>query len=203
MNYNYCEDNNQFNLSFDSEKSTSDLEISEEEICQKIISSNDNRKKMIIKFISSSLEKILKMEKKNKYISRKKLEIFNNKRIPDISLFNYLNRIIKYMNCEESTLILSLIYLDRLSLSNIYFSIYNIHRLLFTSILLAIKYNEDKIYKNDYYSKIAGVTLSEINLMEYNFAILLKFNFYVNDFTYNIYKKALEINIPSCVIKDF
>ena len=199
MNYNYCEDNNQFNLSFDSEKSTSDLEISEEEICQKIISSNDNRKKIIIKFISSSLEKILKMEKKNKYISRKKLEIFNNKRIPDISIFNYLNRIIKYMNCEESTLILSLIYLDRLSLRNIFFSKYNIHRLLFTSILLAIKNNEDKIYKNDYYSETAGLSLSEINLMEYNFAILLKFNFYVNDFTYNIYKKALEINIPSCV----
>jgi hypothetical protein len=203
MNNNYCEDNNQFNLSFDSEKSTSDLEISEEEIYQKTISLNDNRKNMINKFISSSLEKLLKLEKKNNYISKKKLEIFNNHKIPNISLFDYLNRIIKYMNCEESTLILSLIYLDRLSLSNIYFSIYNIHRLLFTSILLAIKYNEDKIYKNDYYSKIAGVTLSEINLMEYNFAILLKFNFYVNDFTYNIYKKALEINIPSCVIKDF
>ena len=46
---------------------------------------------------------------------------------------------------------------------------------------------------------IQKLSLSEINLMEYNFAILLKFNFYVNDFTYNIYKKALEINIPSCV----
>ena len=201
MNYKYSEDNNQLNLSFDSEKSTSDLEISEEEISKKIISSNDNRKKMISisKFIASSLEKLLKMEKKDKSISKKRLEIFTKERIPEISLFDYLNRIIKYMNCEESTLILSLIYLDRLSLRNIFFSKYNIHRLLFTSILLAIKNNEDKIYKNDYYSETAGLSLSEINLMEYNFAILLKFNFYVNDFTYNIYKKALEINIPSCV----
>ena len=71
MNYKYSEDNNQFNLSFDSEKSTSDLEISEEEIYQKTISLNDNRKNMINKFISSSLEKLLKLEKKNNYILKK------------------------------------------------------------------------------------------------------------------------------------
>ena len=204
MNYKYTEDNNQLKLSFDSEKSTSDLEISEEEISKKIISSNDNRKKMISisKFIASSLEKLLKMEKKDKSISKKRLEIFTKERIPEISLFFYFNCIIKNMICEESTIILSLIYLDRLSLSNVHFSKYNIHRLLFTSILLAIKNNEDKIYNNRYYSEIAGVRLSEINLMEYNFSILLKFNFYVNDITYNVYKKALEINIPSCEIKE-
>ena len=92
-------------------------------------------------------------------------------------------------------MILGLIYLDRICLKNILISKYNIHKLLFVSILLAIKNNEDQIYKNDYYCEVSGINLSDLCLMEYNFAILLNFNFYVNDYEYNLYKNAIDMNI--------
>ena len=32
--------------------------------------------------------------------------------------------------------------------------------------------------------------------MEYNLCIILNYNFFVNEKTFNVYKKALKINIP-------
>ena len=136
-----------------------------------------------------------KKKKKKKNTINELTAIFFSETIPEISVLDYLIRIIKYTYCEESTMILGLIYLDRICLKNILISKYNIHKLLFVSILLAIKNNEDQIYKNDYYCEVSGINLSDLCLMEYNFAILLNFNFYVNDYEYNLYKNAIDMNI--------
>lgn len=96
--------------------------------------------------------------------------IFTAKSVPKISIFDYLVRILKYTFIERNTLIISLIYIDRLcELSKITLTYYNIHRILVGAILIAIKYNEDSIYNNKYYSDVAGVTLNELNLIESKF----------------------------------
>ena len=61
--------------------------------------------------------------------------------------FNYIKRIVKYSNCEENTLILSLIYLDKICLKNIKLSYYNIHRFIFTSLLLELNLMKIKYIK--------------------------------------------------------
>lgn len=179
-------------FSFESENSTSDIEIIDKKEKETEI---EDRKYRIIESINKTLEKLINKKKKKKNTINELTAIFLSETIPEISVLDYLIRIIKYTYCEESTMILGLIYLDRICLKNILISKYNIHKLLFVSILLAIKNNEDQIYKNDYYCEVSGINLSDLCLMEYNFAILLNFNFYVNDFEYNLYKNAIDMNI--------
>ena len=108
-----------------------------------------------------------------------------------ISLYEYLIRIISYSNCEENTLISALIYIDRIAkIKNI--TKLNVYKLIFTSILISLKYNEDGIYDNVYYSQIAGVSVQELFQMEYEYVLLLNFNFNISEFIFNQYKIALE-----------
>jgi hypothetical protein len=56
---------------------------------------------------------------------------FTCKKPPSITIEAYLDRIIKYSKIEDSTLILALIYIDRIcDQNNLQMTIYNIHRYL-------------------------------------------------------------------------
>jgi len=44
----------------------------------------------------------------------KQSSVFEEKEIPKISLFNYLTRIVKYCKLSKATIIMTLVYLDRL-----------------------------------------------------------------------------------------
>ena len=58
--------------------------------------------------------------------------------------------------------------------------------------MLAIKYNEDDYYSNKYYAKVGGINLDELNSLEYNFLILLDFDVFINEETYEKYKEQLN-----------
>ena len=88
---------------------------------------------------------------------------------------------------EESTLTISLIYIDRLcENTKIDMTMNNIHRLLLTSVLLAIKYNEDDYYSNTHYSKIGGITMQELNDLEDEFIVGLNWQVWVD---YELFSK--------------
>ena len=119
-------------------------------------------------------------------------ELFSE-RIPKISLYDYISRIQKNSLYEKSTMILSLIYIDRLcDLNNFNLTFYNIHKIFFISSLIAIKYNEDSIYSNKYYSEIAGIPLEELNLMENYFIKLIDYNFFVSENEFKQYENYLD-----------
>ena len=198
MSFIYSEQNSfqedKLNVSFDSENSTTAFEIDFEELKEfndEII--NDELKGKIL-FISSLFEKLIENNASELNNSIFNLKIFETEEIPTISINKYIERIVKYTNCEENTLILSLIYLDKICLKNINLTVYNIHKFVFSSILISIKFNEDKIYKNDYYAYIAGVSLKELNLMEDNFLQILDYQVFVNK---NIFNKYI-INLRNC-----
>ena len=198
MSFIYSEQNSfqedKLNVSFDSENSTTAFEIDFEELKEfndEII--NDELKGKIL-FISSLFEKLIENNTSKLNNSIFNLKIFENEEIPTISINKYIERIVKYTNCEENTLILSLIYLDKICLKNINLTVYNIHKFVFSSILISIKFNEDKIYKNDYYEYIAGVSLKELNLMEDNFLQILDYQVFVKK---NIFNKYI-INLRNC-----
>ena len=118
--------------------------------------------------------------------------VFSANLIPDISIEEYLIRIQEYANMETSTLIMSLILIDRLcQKANLTLTYHNIHRIIFSAILISIKYNEDNYYDNKYYADIAGVKLKELQLLEYNFISLLHFHLFIQDEIYEKYKKYL------------
>ena len=119
--------------------------------------------------------------------------VFSANLIPNISIEDYLIRIQTYSNIEKSTLIISLILIDRLcQISNIILTYHNIHRLIFSAILISIKYNEDTYYDNKYYAEIAGVKLKELKLLEYNFLSMIHFKLFIPDEIYNKYILYLD-----------
>ena len=177
------------NESFNSEISTTSIEIEPEDLIdQNIFSFNKNVK--LIQSIIFAIEKLI-VNKPTIDINNSSIILFNNDEIPNISIYNYVNRIVEYTNCEDNTLILSLIYLNQIIKKNINLTVYNIHKFLFASILLALKINEDKIYKNEYYSSIAGISLKELNLIEYHFLTILDFQIFIPENIFNYYKNEL------------
>ena len=151
----------------------------------------------LIESISQALETIIADNKLlfnySEVIKKQNKNVFSSRIIPKISIKDYLTRIHTYTHIEKNTLILSLIYIDRFcKLSKLTLTCYNIHRILFTSILISIKYNEDTFYDNKYYAEIAGVQLKELNILEYNFVNLIHFLLYVKDETFKNYESYLD-----------
>ena len=159
----------------------------------------DDEINKILEMYSKKLEKILLKNKAMKTYykkikqSEKKL-ISRNK--PLISTFDYLRRIIYYTKIEESSIILSLIYIMRLSNEEkIYLNEYNIHRIIFAALIESYKYNEDSIFENQYLAKVAGISEKEMILLENCFLDLMDFKFYVDEnITKNVLKNYLMKN---------
>ena len=174
---------NEFNSSFEYEtsiKSVSDTE-EEEEISEKL--------KQMSKSISIILTEIIETNSKKK--DNNTTDIFESINIPDISIYDYIIRIISYSNCDENILISSLVYFDQIGkIKKITYS--NVYKILFTSILLSLKYHEDEIYNNGYYSEIAGVSKRELKQMEYEYFVLLNFNLHIKQELFECFKNALE-----------
>ena len=154
----------------------------------------------LINSISKALNTILDKNKNVKnykdILKKQSMMYFSANTIPNITIKDYLVRIQNYSEVEKSTLILSLILIDRMCRkSGILLTHYNIHRILFSSLLVSIKYNEDSYFDNNFYSQIAGVKPNELKLLEYSFLEYNDFNIYVKDDEYKQYEKYLNISV--------
>lgn len=119
--------------------------------------------------------------------------IFNNPSVPEISIHDYLKRIGRYGEVSESTLILALIYVDRIcQVNKIILTKYNVHRLFFTAFYLAIKYNEDDVFSLSFYASLAGVGEKELLKMEESFFLLIEGKLFVNQSEYDAYRTFLK-----------
>ena len=114
---------------------------------------------------------------------------FTYKLIPPISLLNYLRRIIKFLNLEFSTLIISMIYIDRICKEKVYLNEFNIHRIMLIAIYVAYIYNEDCIHDNNYLALVSGIKKEEMVLLENEFLELIEFKLFVSNETYDEYKQ--------------
>lgn len=176
------------------ESSTNDCDNDYDNEITGVISENANDR--LIEKINLILLSIIG---ENKYLKNYKEEtakqkkmIFYSSNIPTISIKDYLYRIQSLSEVEDNTLILALIYIDKIyEKTSIILTEFNIHRILFTSILIAIKYNEDIFYENNFYAKIAGVTDKELRKMEIKFLKLIKFELYANKSLFEKYKNYI------------
>ena len=114
---------------------------------------------------------------------------FTFKMKPGISLLDYLRRILKYLRIEYSTLIIAMIYIDRICKEKVFLNEYNIHRIMLISIYMAYTYNEDCIYDNKYLALVSGLNRSEMVLLEEDFLDLIEFKLFVSDEIFEQYKK--------------
>ena len=186
-NFNMKKDNLNSSLLSEKSISTNDGNITEDE--ESLIELAKVKNVKLSSLISKVLEKIINNNKINKRYKLRR-DIFTGKSLPKITLIDYINRIITYSDSEINTLICSLIYIDRINKIKA-INEFNIHRIFFTAVLISIKYNEDIIFNNDYYSKVAGVKLNEINKMELEFISLLDFNLYIDPEEFGTYKQFI------------
>ena len=142
----------------------------------------ENFKNQIISAITANLKEIIEENRQNggeKYINH---DMFYLQAVPSISLGDYIKRLVKYTKMNISTLILSIIYIDKFCEKYKYvLSFNNIYRLLLISTLISIKFNEDIMVNTKTYSKIAGVPINDLNFLEYQMCIALDFSFSVKE----------------------
>ena len=132
--------------------------------------------------------------------------IFDLKRLPLISLYDYLYRIIKYTRINDNTLINALIYIDRIHENKFIITHYNIYKLIFIAIVLAAKFMEDNCLNSKIYSKIGGITIKEFEILEIKFCLFINYRLYIkkdlfdkyylninNDYVFNNIKEELNI----------
>ena len=152
----------------------------------------------VISYISDQIVIIL-FENRNK--SKANLKdtndpLYSNK-VPIIKIEDYFIRLAKFSKMEISTLILTYIYIKRfIDKENFIIAFNNIFRLIISCSILAIKFNEKRVFKNSFYAKIAGLQVEDLNNLEYNVFSRLNFNLRVLDKEFFdlislIYKDAL------------
>jgi hypothetical protein len=148
-----------------------------------------NLKNHIINAIVTNLKDIIEENNqngRNKYIFRD--NFFYLEQIPPISLDKYIRHIVKYTQMNISTLILSVIYIDLFCEKFKYvLSFNNIYRLILITIYLSLKYNEDILINAKAYADIAGVSLQDLNNLEFQMCIAFDFNFFVKSDYYQQY----------------
>ena len=64
-------------------------------------------------------------------------------------------------------------------------------RLIISAIVIAVKYNEDYYYNNEFYSKVGGITCKELNKLEVEMLSLIEFNLHVETEIYERYAMDL------------
>ena len=143
--------------------------------------------KQIIKAIAQNLRDIIRENIRNNQMKYVKHDIFYINRQHSISIEDFVNLIFKSTKMSISTLIISIMYIDKFCELNKYIlSLKNVHRILIASCLLSIKFNEDSI-STRYYSKIVGTTDYDLNNLELYFYIKLQFSLFESEDDYQKY----------------
>ena len=160
------------------------------------LSDNPEIQKALIT-MADLLTDICEESSKDKDTNNKLIKPFLSKKIPSISIEKYLERLISHTKMEISTLILILIYIDKICKNNKFrLNYFNIHKLIVTSMLVSIKYNEDDYFSNSFYAKVGGVSITELNHLEYEFLSLIDFELYVDEDLFSKYSNyILSVNL--------
>ena len=145
-----------------------------------------------IHIVSEIVKNLIEIMEENKQMGNDSISssdnIFYLEQIPDISLENYIYHLLHYTNMSISSLILAVIYIDQFCEKIRYvLSMHNIYRILLIFVYISIKFNEDIFVKTEYYSKIAGVSVKDLNILEYQMCVAMNFDFYVKSDYYQQY----------------
>lgn len=134
----------------------------------------------MIEIISDLLNNICEENKVKSENINKNVKPFMTESIPSLSIKDYLTRLSQFTKINDSTIILILIYLDRIGKINKFIITYrNIYKLILASMVIAIKYNEDNFYSSEVYAKLGGLSVPELNYLEFQFLILIKFSLFI------------------------
>eukprot|EP00727_Mastigamoeba_balamuthi_P009070 m51a1_g4786 putative n-terminal domain protein (217) ;mRNA; f:62382-63603 len=120
-------------------------------------------------------------------ITQPGFRVFEGRGPPTITITDYIMRIAFYVPQSCPTMwVQALLYIDRLLKRNHGFMLAsnNVHRIIITSVMAALKFNEDKTYANEFFARVAGVALAELNALELAFLRFIDWDLYINPATF-------------------
>ena len=120
---------------------------------------------------------------------------FRQSEAPEVALNSYLYRLVKGLDAwfyddpglvlgvGVRSLLISLIYLKKIKtrVDDFRLTRFNQHRVFAVTMLIAAKFTEDCIIVNEYWAKIAGLKLEDLNKLETQFCSSCGFELYVKD----------------------
>lgn len=127
---------------------------------------------------------------------------FCAKTAPALSIKKYLLHLVKNLGTPPATLILMMIYVERLlqsltqalastgSQCQYLLTSNNAHRIILSALLLAHKYSIDVAYPFSLLAKVVGVTCEELKILESEFLVFVKFDLYVSQDLYSKYEEV-------------
>ena len=144
----------------------------------------------LIDSLSSLIEDIIKRNMIKKKLLKKSVFFCENSKIPEISIHNYIYFIYTYLNLEFSSILLTLISINRfLELTKDHLSKNNFYKLFITSCLLNSKINEEPLNDYDLYAKAGRIDKNELILLENEYFKLIDYKLFVNE---DIYKRYYD-----------
>jgi len=118
---------------------------------------------------------------------------FHAGRAARITLAAYIQRIRDFFKCSDECFIIALIYIDRLDKADPRGAVCDLtaHRLLAIATILAVKFQEDIVHRNAFFSKIVGLSLDELNKLEAAMLKMLNWRTFVCAEEYDHYRCLL------------
>lgn len=160
-------------------------------------------------FVTSLVAALEKFVSKDSQYTSTDLTRFHSPRVPNISIRQYIERIVTYAPCTVECFVVALVYLERLVRNQgaLFINTRTIHRIFITSVLLAAKYCDDIYFNNKYYARVGGISCSEMNALELEFLFRTKFECNVSAAEFDCYSHILYEptvqNIPSLNFDSF
>ncbi|ORY90006.1 cyclin-domain-containing protein [Syncephalastrum racemosum] len=123
---------------------------------------------------------------------------FHSRTPPNISLGDYLRRIVKYASVEKACLLILLIYIDRVCELHPSFTVSSltVHRFLITAVTVSSKAICDSYCTNSHYAKVGGISTHELNALELEFLRLINWNLASSGLTLQQYYVNLVAQHP-------
>lgn len=158
----------------------------------KQINKQNNHYSRKLKIIAELLNGICQENKSNTEENMILLKSFISKKIPSVSIFDYIERLSKYGRANEEICIFILIYLDKIcAMHRINLNYYIIHKLILASFVCSVKFHEDEYYSISFYAKLGGVSKKEMINLEFEFLNLIEFNLFIKEDIFNKYSNSL------------
>jgi hypothetical protein len=106
----------------------------------------------------------------------------HNKR-PTIEIKEYIcNRLTKYTKASKEELVMAICLVDRLvsQQNNVKVTFLSVHRIFATSLVIVLKFHEDRCFLNSFYATVIGISVTELNALELEFLRLISFRSWIS-----------------------
>lgn len=127
------------------------------------------------------------------------LAAFQSAQVPAISLPDFMRRIVSYVHCSPSALVIALLYVERLlncTSQVLRLTEFTVHRIYITALVLAVKMLDDRVFSASHYARVGGIpSVTELTRMELTFMHFIEFRLHV---VHAPYDNMLKTIIRSC-----